>query len=655
MSALKAVSHLLSWWRPRREETANAITSRTGGRSRRHRLCSRNHRVRGREGTMLGRTAPDRAGSGPARAPTPKNTPANDRPGAEPAIDGAVPTAPLRLTAAYARVSSDTQEKEQTIDSQLEALRRGAAERNLRLTEEFIFRDDGFSGARLDRPGLDRLRDALSEGTCTTLLVSAPDRLARHFAYQALLLEEFQRAGCEVIFLNHAFDASPEQQMLLQMQGVFAEYERALIQERTRRGRLFAARQGRVNWGGRPPYGYRCVRQTETAPQSLEIDETEAAVVLRMYRWLVDEQLSSHAIQHRLIDGHVPTRAVNGQGWCQSTVIKILRNPLYKGEAWYNRTQRGDVRRPRMASGMKDVRPGNGRGRILRPHDDWIPVAVPALVDADLWRMAQEQLARNRERARRHNTKHDYLLRGLLVCGHCGRRLVGTWSTLGGRYICSARYPRTAAWACDGRSVSAPRVEQQVWDYIRPLLSDPDLLRCHYQDSRGDPAIDSRDERERVRLERQIAVATREVQRLIDAYQSGAIDLAELQERRQRSDEHTRFLRQRVADIERQRCDREQEIRLLQGLEAFCSSVRDALADPSFAVKQQVLQLVIDRIVIEDTRIVIKHVIPVEPVGLRPRHHPGCTPIQPADDLGPVHPRRMPRLGCQRRLGPRSL
>jgi site-specific DNA recombinase len=621
MSALKAVSHLLSWWRPRREETANAITSRTGGRSRRHRLCSRNHRVRGREGTMLGRTAPERAGSGPARAPTPKNTPANDRPGAEPAIDGAVPTAPLRLTAAYARVSSDTQEKEQTIDSQLEALRRGAAERNLRLTEEFIFRDDGFSGARLDRPGLDRLRDALSEGTCTTLLVSAPDRLARHFAYQALLLEEFQRAGCEVIFLNHAFDASPEQQMLLQMQGVFAEYERALIQERTRRGRLFAARQGRVNWGGRPPYGYRCVRQTETAPQSLEIDETEAAVVLRMYRWLVDEQLSSHAIQHRLIDGHVPTRAVNGQGWCQSTVIKILRNPLYKGEAWYNRTQRGDVRRPRMASGMKDVRPGNGRGRILRPHDDWIPVAVPALVDADLWRMAQEQLARNRERARRHNTKHDYLLRGLLVCGHCGRRLVGTWSTLGGRYICSARYPRTAAWACDGRSVSAPRVEQQVWDYIRPLLSDPDLLRCHYQDSRGDPAIDSRDERERVRLERQIAVATREVQRLIDAYQSGAIDLAELQERRQRSDEHTRFLRQRVADIERQRCDREQEIRLLQGLEAFCSSVRDALADPSFAVKQQVLQLVIDRIVIEDTRIVIKHVIPVEPVGLRPRHH----------------------------------
>jgi site-specific DNA recombinase len=346
-----------------------------------------------------------------------------------------------------------------------------------------------------------------------------------------------------------------------------------------------------------------------------------------MFRWLVDEQLSSHAIQHRLIDGPVPTRAVNRQGWCQSLVIKILRNPLYKGEAWYNRTQRGDAHRPRLSNGMKSLRPGNGRSRAARPRDDWIAVAVPAIVDAELWRMAQEQLARNRERARRHNTKHDYLLRGLLVCGHCGRRLVGTWSAAGGgRYICSARYPRTAAWACDGRSLSAPRVEQQVWDYIRPLLADPDLLRRHYQDSRSDPAVDSRDERERVRLERQIAAAGREVQRLIDAYQCGVIELAELQDRRRRSEEHTRLLRDRVEEIERQRRAREQEIRLVQGLESFCASIRDALIDPSFAIKQQVLRLVIDRIVVEDTRIVIKHIIPVEPVGLRPCHHAASTP-----------------------------
>src|SRR5687767_9272452 len=100
---------------------------------------------------------------------------------------------------------------------------------------------------------------------------------------------------------------------------------------------------------------------------------------------------------------------------------------------------------------------------------------------------------------------------------------------------------------------------------------------------------------------------------LIDAYQGGVIELVELQERRQRSDEHTRFLRQRLDEIEQQRRDREQEVRPVQGLEVFCASIQDALVDPSFAVKQQILQLVIDRIVVEDTRIVIKHIIPVEP------------------------------------------
>ncbi len=170
---------------------------------------------------------------------------------------GLPPANALRLVAAYARVSSDKQEKEQTIDSQVDALRRAAEERDWHLLPDLICTDDGRSGATLARPGLDRLRDLIAEGNCAAVLVCSPDRLARNYAYQVLVIDEFKRAGCEVVFLNHAFGDSPEQQMLLQMQGVFAEYERALITERTRRGRLFWARQGRVNWGGTPTYGYR--------------------------------------------------------------------------------------------------------------------------------------------------------------------------------------------------------------------------------------------------------------------------------------------------------------------------------------------------------------------------------------------------------------
>jgi len=166
---------------------------------------------------------------------------------------GPPPANALRLVAAYARVSSDKQEKEQTIDSQVDALRRAAEERGWRLLPDLVCTDDGRSGATLARPGLDRLRDLIAEGTCAAVLVCSPDRLARNYAYQVLVIDEFRRAGCEVVFLNHAFGDSPEQQMLLQMQGVFAEYERALITERTRRGVCSGlARAGSIGAARRP-------------------------------------------------------------------------------------------------------------------------------------------------------------------------------------------------------------------------------------------------------------------------------------------------------------------------------------------------------------------------------------------------------------------
>src|SRR5215211_718735 len=366
------------------------------------------------------------------------------RPESGPAV-GPPPEGALRLVAAYARVSSDKQEKEQTIDSQIDALRRAAEERGWTLPPDLVCADDGRSGATLARPGLDRLRDLVAEGTCAAVLVCSPDRLARNYAYQVLVIDEFRRAGCEAVFLNHAFGASPEQPMLLQMQGVFAEYERALITERTRRGRLFWARQGRVNWGGTPTYGYRLLRRTETGPQQLAIEECEAVVVRQMYRWLVEEQLSSYAIQKRLIERGIPTRKGGGRGWAQSMIIHILSNSTYRGEAWYNRRCPVDATHPRLATGPTRAGSGKRRGQALRPAEEWIAVPVPAIIDPDTWRLAQEQLARNRQHARRNNTRHAYLLSALLICSHCGRRMIGAADGLDQRrYVCSARYPRHA-------------------------------------------------------------------------------------------------------------------------------------------------------------------------------------------------------------------
>jgi site-specific DNA recombinase len=146
------------------------------------------------------------------------------------------------------------------------------------------------------------------------------------------------------------------------------------------------------------------------------------------------------------------------------------------------------------------------------------------------------------------------------------------------------------------------------------------VLRMQYVQGRGDPAVDVRAEQERVRLERKLASLDREVTRLIDAYQAEVIDLTELAERRQRIEDQGRMLRERVREIEQQRTERSTELRLLEGVDAFCTSVRGAMEGPSFTIQQKVLQLVVDRIVVEDSRVIIEHVIPTGPVRLQTEH-----------------------------------
>src|SRR5919202_4997760 len=182
--------------------------------------------------------------------------------------------------AIYARVSTERQERQQTIDSQLDRLRAWARSADHELSEAHIFRDEGYSGARLDRPGLDALRDAVRDREVDIIGVLTPDRLARKYAYQVLLLEEFRRAGCAVAFVNRAISDDPGDQLLLQIQGAVAEYERALLAERFRRGKLQKARAGQFV-GVHAPYGYRRLPRRDGAAGRLVVDEAEAEVVRR--------------------------------------------------------------------------------------------------------------------------------------------------------------------------------------------------------------------------------------------------------------------------------------------------------------------------------------------------------------------------------------
>ena len=206
----------------------------------------------------------------------------------------------MKTAAIYARVSSNQQKEEKTIASQTAALVEFASGEGYSVPAEWIFEDEGYSGANLVRPGLERVRDLAAVGEIQAVLVLSPDRLSRKYAYQVLLIEELARHGVQVVFIKAPHSDSPEDQLLLQFQGMIAEYERAQILERSRRGKLHRARQGEVSVLSGAPYGYRYVRKTDEHAGYYEVIETEAQVVRQAYALYTREGLSIGEVTRRL-------------------------------------------------------------------------------------------------------------------------------------------------------------------------------------------------------------------------------------------------------------------------------------------------------------------------------------------------------------------
>src|SRR5436190_15216882 len=202
--------------------------------------------------------------------------------------------------AVYARVSTTRQAQAQTIEQQLDRLRTAVAGRGWELEDQHVYRDDGYSGASLGRPGLDRLRDHAALADLDLVLVTAPDRLARNYVHQVLLIEELAGHGCQVEFLDRPMGQDPHDQLLLQIRGAVAEYERTLIAERMRRGRLRKLRAGTLLPWTRPPYGYRLDPERPRDPAGVRLDEAEAAVVRDLFAWFADDGTAVFTLVQRL-------------------------------------------------------------------------------------------------------------------------------------------------------------------------------------------------------------------------------------------------------------------------------------------------------------------------------------------------------------------
>jgi site-specific DNA recombinase len=526
-----------------------------------------------------------------------------------------------KSVALYARVSSQSQADEATIQSQVAALKQRITADKFRIDLERCFLDDGYSGSTMQRPALERLRDLIHTGGIDRLYVHSPDRLARKFVYQTLLLEEFAKRHVDVVFLNQPkADESPEGNLLLQMQGMIAEYERAKILERTRRGRRFNARQGRVSVLGHAPYGYRYVTKHDGNGEArYEIVPEEAKVVRELFRWVAVEGASLGETMRRLAAQNIPTRTGLPQ-WDRATLRGILLNPAYYGEAHWGKTrleERTSNRRP--SRGQPDVPRQSKVARPL-PSSEHELIPVPGLISKDLFTAAADRLEENRRRQRTRQSGATFLLSGLLVCGGCGAAYCGRHYKKGEKryvyYRClgTDKYRNGGTTLCS--SVACGReVEDQVWADACSLLQDPGRLRRELQ-RRQQPSPQG--EFDPTSLRSSIAGLKRQLSRLLDMYEAGHLEKAEFETR-------IRRVKGRLECEEKEYTDRatdEQRVvaenTLLSSFQQFAEQMKTGLGRVDFAAKRKLLSLLIKRIEVGDAEIQIVYKVQPHPTAPSP-------------------------------------
>ena len=540
--------------------------------------------------------------------------------------------------ALYARVSTERQADRGTIGSQLALLREHIAAAGDELVGEYI--DDGHSGARLDRPGLDALRDAAEAGLIQRVWCLSPDRLARAYAYQVLVLDELDRFGVTVAFTDSPGLAAddPQATLLTQVQGVIAEYEKAKIAERYRRGKLFRARAGEiVTW--KASYGYRRIpRSAATGRAHHEVYEPEAAVVRRIF---TDRAagITVREICRRLNADAIPS-PTGKPTWGHSTLCRLLRNEAYIGRVYYNRTE-----------SVPDRRPTRRTRQVWRDRDEWIPIDCPRIVSDELFEAAGRVATDNTKWSPRRAEPGAWLLKGLVKCGVCDvgtnchkmRGRNGTWHRY---YHCRNHDPIRAGGEsrrCPERNIRADALDAFVFDHIRAAITHPDQLLA------GEQAVTLRtpipdDEllsAELARLDRKIEAADTERRRLVDLYQGGFIELPEMQRRATEVSSRRKELQHKRTSLADERTALARDNQLRRRVHDFAARIHAVIDTLDDIQKQQLLRLLIEDVRVTGWHVQIRLRIaldppPPDPTGPTSTPPPHPHPVSSQDGLRSV-------------------
>jgi site-specific DNA recombinase len=496
--------------------------------------------------------------------------------------------------AVYCRVSTEEQAKEgYGLQAQLHELRALAATRGYEVVGEYS--DEGISGATLERPRLDALRQAIKARQIDVVLAHASDRIARDLNHLLIVRHEMRKAAVKLEYATHSPDDSAVGQFQEQVLGAVAQLERAMIRERTARGRRQKARSGLIP-AGPAPFGYR---RDPQQPGTYIVDEAEAEIVRRMFAWVIDGA-SSGVVAQRLNAQGVPTH--NGARWDRPSVCRLIRNPTYKGVAVFNRTTVGEV----------TTTPKR------RDESEWITIPVPAIIMATQFARAEQQLERNRTRLV-GKPGHAYLLKGLARCAACDHSLTGTNEPRRRVYRCQGR--RDPAVRCRLKAIRCDVLDDLVWSTIVGFLKDPNRLLAKMEATgfaldtdRADAAFIKAD------LERQLVKVQSQRSRLLDLYLSESITKAlwetkdaplKQEEQRLQTALHqaTSQHAQVVADSSRHR-----------EAVAYCKLIAKGVDHLDEAGRRQLLQRLVDRVLVAPDRIEIQGRILTasEPIGPQP-------------------------------------
>ena len=503
------------------------------------------------------------------------------------------------------------QTQTQTIDQQIERLSAHIAAQGWQLPESYVFRDDGYRGASLRRPGLDQRRDHAAAAQFDTILVTDPDRLARNYVHQVLRREALQKKGCHVEFLDRPMSQDPHDQLLLQSRGAVAEYERSLIAERMRRGRLHKLQTGQMLPWTRPPYGYRVAPECPRDPSGVRLDPAEAPMVAPMFAWYIQDSHSLLGLVKHLAELGVPSPS-GKQHWGVASVRGVLTKPTYTGKIYVGRMS---YRPPQV---RRSAPPPIGRphqtGIPVAPQE-WVPAAtVPAVITEEPFPLAQAKLATNQSFARRNNTVEPYLLRALVSGGQCGlscrARKVQPRHTY---YICTGKgwqVRQRTGEHCSSRFIPARQLDELVWNDLSDLVRHPRSIAQALARAHAGHWLPQELQARCENLRRGQVSRQRQLERLTEAYLSGVMPLPEYQRRRV-------DLEQRQAALVRQEEPRHQQAHRLHeaaGLassgEAFCQRVQTSLETATFAQQRQLVALLIDRVIVTGDAVEIRYVIP---------------------------------------------